>query len=562
MTPTKLFIAFPLILKGYVFQILLWMIIAGTTLTAQNKLTRDEINNISRAVVQVIAPDGKGSGSIVNGSGLIYTNRHVAQNYDEFTIAILSNPHQPAVPTFKAELVSYSPEYDFAVLRITTDLEGREVTAEELRNGYGDVFTGFPVLEYATTEQIPGRGDEIAILGYPGIGDDELVYTKGIISSLKYDTYAENEIPVWYRTTAEMSPGNSGGIAINESGKVIGLPTYVRTEAETGGRLGNILAIPMVDAIIEAGDLLQRWDEFDASGKKGGQVDRVDFDLEPTYGEQVVEDITNAPIQIDITSGGEINTGYIGGDCNGFVSSAPDYRIQYKGQVPALYFKFEAKASDEDATLLVNLPDGEWVCNDDASEGILHPAILIENPPHGQYDVWVGSFNEGEYLEGNLTISSRNTPVVTDKKIEVKLDFNLEPYFASMTFNTGFTPNPFTLSGQTGGEVDVRSINIGEDCSGFASTAPDYRLNWTGTTQQLSVYFEADNQGENAMLIINAPDGSWICNDDAHSNTLNPMILLGEYEEGQFDIWIGSQNQEEYINGVLTITEHETKPRD
>jgi S1-C subfamily serine protease len=543
----------------YIILFFLALMVFHQPVSAQNKLSRDEIDRISRSVVQVIAPDGTGSGSIVNGSNLVYTNRHVAEGFTEFTIAILIDPNKPAIPTFKAELVSFSGVYDLAVLKITTDMGGREVTDEELRNGYGDTFKGFPVLTYAPHDQIPGRGDEIALLGYPGIGDGEMVYTKGIISSMKFDNYLDNEIPVWYRTTAEMSVGNSGGIAINENGEIIGLPTYVRMESETGGRLGNILAIQLVEAIVKAGDFLHSWEDFNESLTYDGPLSRLDQNLTPTYGEQDLP-ADASPIKVAVTSGGEIKVANMGENCSGFISAAPDYRLNWTGNSSHLHFKFAANEESKDATLLVKLPDGGWACNDDAYEGTLNPTVTVENPIAGPYNVWVGSYNDEEFIEGNLFINdgSENTELVKVKNQNESLDYSLEPYFGTMKFESGFTPDPFHISGQSGGDIDIKEFLQDGECVGFASKAPDFRLHWTGSTTNLKIIFQADSSEQDPVLIINTPDGNWKCNDNANENTLNPMIILDKSNEGQFDIWIGSHNSDEFINGSLIITEKDS----
>ena len=46
--------------------------------------------------------------------------------------------------------------------------------------------------------------------------------------------------------------------------------------------------------------------------------------------------------------------------------------------------------SDADATMVVGLPDGTWVCNDDY-EGLM-PAVVVDRALPGQYPVWVGTF--------------------------------------------------------------------------------------------------------------------------------------------------------------------------
>jgi hypothetical protein len=60
---------------------------------------------------------------------------------------------------------------------------------------------------------------------------------------------------VWYQTDAEISPGNSGGLAVNQAGQALGIPTAVLSEEETGGRLGGILPFVAINAAIASGDV-------------------------------------------------------------------------------------------------------------------------------------------------------------------------------------------------------------------------------------------------------------------------------------------------------------------
>jgi serine protease Do len=108
-----------------------------------------------------------------------------------------------------------------------------------------------------------------------------------------------------------------------------------------------------------------------------------------------------------------------------------------------------------------------------------------------------------------------------------------------------------------GGSVDVAAAGYGNECRGFASSAPDYKLSWSGDSTTLQLYFVAATGGQDATLIINKPDGSWSCNDDAPSS-LNPVITINNPGAGRYDIWVGAYAQGEFISGELRITEIST----
>lgn len=76
----------------------------------------------------------------------------------------------------------------------------------------------------------PELGDEVLILGYPGIGADSLTVTEGIISGVDYP---------YFTTSAKIDHGNSGGAAILvEDDCLLGIPTgSVVGEIESLGRI-------------------------------------------------------------------------------------------------------------------------------------------------------------------------------------------------------------------------------------------------------------------------------------------------------------------------------------
>lgn len=57
----------------------------------------------------------------------------------------------------------------------------------------------------------------------------------------------------------------------------------------------------------------------------------------------------------------------------------------------------------------MQLPDGSYLCNDDASDNVLDPELLIESPAEGQYNLWVGSYDEGQLIPGFLVITANRS---------------------------------------------------------------------------------------------------------------------------------------------------------
>jgi serine protease Do len=110
---------------------------------------------------------------------------------------------------------------------------------------------------------------------------------------------------------------------------------------------------------------------------------------------------TPDPKRINVVSGGNINVANLGhGNCNGFATRQPDAIVHYSN--PAGFLRFFVVAQG-DTTLVVNDPNSNWVCNDDAVG--TNPMVDMNRPAAGQYDIWIGSYESGSQLRGNLYIT-------------------------------------------------------------------------------------------------------------------------------------------------------------
>jgi S1-C subfamily serine protease len=234
-----------------VFSTLLWSSAAALPVSAQQTgeetLDSAEINEVASKVVYIESLErsgrafASGSGTMVTSTGLIFTNSHVIEGGSDFGIGLLPDMRELPVITYYASLVFVSDEIDFAILQIDRDANGNDINPEQL---------DLPHLEL-NTEDV-NYGEEIYILGFPDIGDGYLVLTLGNITTIENGEIEGNRLPIWYRTDAEMSSGNSGGLVVNGAGEYVGIPTWVRKGDQTVGQLGGILPYPAIKAVLEA----------------------------------------------------------------------------------------------------------------------------------------------------------------------------------------------------------------------------------------------------------------------------------------------------------------------
>lgn len=130
-------------------------------------------------------------------------------------------------------------------------------------------------------------------------------------------------------------------------------------------------------------------------------------------------------------------------------------------------------------------------------------------------------------------------------------DYGLEPTYGSVTLPGGFTPDPYTVSLSSGGSINAADRNLGSDCRGYIANAPDFRLNFSAGSLPLIISVDS---GSDTTLVINAPDGSWYCDDDS-GDGLNPSVRFGSAMSGQYDIWVGTYGSDNLESATLSISE-------
>ncbi len=124
----------------------------------------------------------------------------------------------------------------------------------------------------------------------------------------------------------------------------------------------------------------------------------------------------NDPRTVEIEAGGDKSAEGIGPNCGGHINwEKPDVDVNYAtdkdpGSVAGNEkLSFYVKA-DSDTTLVVFTPDRKWVCADDISEANLNPAVTFDRPLAGNYNIWVGTYEEGGTKKATLYVSELAPP--------------------------------------------------------------------------------------------------------------------------------------------------------
>lgn len=215
---------------------------------------------VAASVVNILCPGLKddysdatgGSGTIISDDGVILTNAHIIpQNNDEeplsdFCMVILPDPKTGAADEIYIGtpfiIPSLSSEYDIAVIAIEEPFIDDE---NVIHGSYNKIFPAFDDTGSCFGEV--QLGEPIRIFGYPTLsGGYSLTITEGIVSSFPGDDLII--------TSAKISEGNSGGLAVDRNGCMIGIPSMVSSD-ETES-LGVILSMNIIYEFIEKFDAL------------------------------------------------------------------------------------------------------------------------------------------------------------------------------------------------------------------------------------------------------------------------------------------------------------------
>jgi S1-C subfamily serine protease len=185
----------------------------------------DVVRQVLPSVVLISTGEGLGSGVVLDQSGNIVTNAHVAGSATSFKVQV---PGDPAPRT--ATLVGSYPPDDLAVIRVS-DPAGLQPAR------FGDSAAA-------------RAGDVVLAVGNP-LGLSGSV-TSGIISATGR-VVAEPAsagtpgatLPDAIQTSAPINPGNSGGALVTTAAEVIGIPTLTAGGSQSGAQVQGIgFAIP------------------------------------------------------------------------------------------------------------------------------------------------------------------------------------------------------------------------------------------------------------------------------------------------------------------------------
>ena len=278
------------------------------------------------------------------------------------------------------------------------------------------------------------------------------------------------------------------------------------------------------------------------------------------------------PFLVSVNGGGDVAASTLSPECAGYISEDPTVALNWTGEADFLEAFFY---SDHDPVLVIETPDGEYLCNDDAHAQLLDPVVQIDEPAPGPYSIWVGASDEGHLLPGILVLTTRpdlnvgtfalgelvRRGSIPEEPVELE-DLQdeagalLEAIEAIDIEAVALEPGMDAVSQDVTSDGEIPAFEAPTNnlsCTGFVADTPDYVFEWSGETELLRLFFEGDGD---ATLIVATPESGFVCNDDSHAHgTLNPLVDLSNPAEGRYSVFVGHVNPTEPVSGSLTIIE-------
>jgi len=188
-------------------------------------------------------PSALGSGFVWDTEGHIVTNNHLVDGADSIVVTFSDGTSKPAT------LVGTDVDSDLAVIKVED---------------------GSKLIPIQLTDSTQVKIGQIAIsIGEPaGLqGSMSVGIISGLGRSLPVDYTAQDgatyTIPDVIQTDAPISPGNSGGVLVDITGKLIGVPTAIESPSQGFTGIGyvipSIIVQKVVPDLISKGSYLHAW---------------------------------------------------------------------------------------------------------------------------------------------------------------------------------------------------------------------------------------------------------------------------------------------------------------
>jgi S1-C subfamily serine protease len=157
--------------------------------------------DVRPAVVQIKREGGSGSGIIIRRDGVLLTNAHVVGDAKQVTVNLASGKRLPG------QVLGVDPTVDVAIVRVQA--------------------ANLPEAPLADSDKLDVGQTAIAIGNPMGL---EGTVTTGVISATNRQRSLDDFVG-FIQTDAAINPGNSGGPLLDSNGRVVGINTWIISQA-------------------------------------------------------------------------------------------------------------------------------------------------------------------------------------------------------------------------------------------------------------------------------------------------------------------------------------------
>lgn len=199
--------------KLLIYSIVIYIFFFNNSFSASKKCNNvKKICDVLNQVVGIKTPMMIASGTIIN-ENLIVTNRHIVEDHKEFIIKYNDGRIKKAFP------LSHNFPVDLALLTLNKETEIPD--------------------KFIYSNKIKGL---IRVVAYDQGRNSNRIYIKGkIISFPDILKYPQGRI----HTTAQTLPGNSGGVAVDEEGNLVGIV------AAGDGNINELIPIALLNNVLK-----------------------------------------------------------------------------------------------------------------------------------------------------------------------------------------------------------------------------------------------------------------------------------------------------------------------
>ncbi len=285
------------------------------------------------------------------------------------------------------------------------------------------------------------------------------------------------------------------------------------------------------------------------------------------------------PFFVSVNGGGKVDASTLSPECTGMVSSNPVLTLNWSGETDfARIFVY----SDHNPSLVVQLPDGSYVCSGDTNAMLFDPQVQLNAPAAGTYNVWVGNQDKIGLIPSVLVLTTKQDvsvggfqlsglvrrPQMREQLAKAVDTLNLADASAvqsaietalanaasaqPLTADAALTATT-TVTGVLPGFVwPVSPLSPAPVCNGLSNATPALVFSVAEGTEAVRVFAEA---ASDATLLVILPDGTFACADDSEEGAnRNPVVDLTNPVAGNYGVAVGRLSAEAPLDAQVTVT--------